>query len=116
MANVKYTAEDKQRALVVLKDMLVPGTAIHSVLRKRTASGNRYYDFYYAVDKGEIRRITYHVGVLTGYTYNRKEALLFKGTGYSAAAEAIEALGRELYKDEKRFPLGSCDEDNKDSF
>lgn len=100
-AQKREQAENRERALHILHDMLRPGDTVYTCLRHVSNSGMSRIITLHAIREGRIENITHLTAAAIGgrIVDNPSYGLRIGGCGFDAGFEAVYSLGRALYPD-----------------
>ncbi len=88
----------RDTAVQKLRESIAPGATIYVVLRHKNKLGTcRWLEFYHVHD-GELKRITWDVGLAIQAEYCREhDAVKVTGTGLDQAFASVDTLGTVLF-------------------
>jgi len=95
---MKYTKDDIQNATERLTKLLKPGTTVYTSLKHVSRSGMMRHIGLHVTDNGEIKDITYFVGILTDYSRDSSDGgLKVGGCGMDMGFHIVYGLSRRLF-------------------
>ena len=100
----KTTKAEREEAIGILREMLPPGSTVHTVLRHTARSGMmRSIDAYHVTERdgqADHRWLSRLISKATGISFDeRRESLKMDGAGQDMGYAIIHDLGYTLYPD-----------------
>ena len=91
---------DREESVTYLRQILVPGTIVHTITRHTSPSGVTQWLSVFIVKDGELFNITWHVGRALGWSVIDRDGrwtVKMRGAQLSLGAKLTDDLSRELF-------------------
>ena len=96
---MKYSKEDKERAMEVLRKLLKPGDTVYTVQIHVSRSGMMREISPYVIRNNAPRWIGYSVAVLLDAPMGKREGVVVGGCGMDMGFHLVYSLSRRLFPD-----------------